>query len=631
MKTKNIILYVALLLMGMASCAKDPVIPTGKVFGTADDGGGANETYTISVSANPANGGTVRGGGPYVEGTQCTVTAEANEGYTFVNWTESGNQISSEKAYTFTVTVGRSLVANFTNQSYVITAEVDPDNSGTVTGVGGYNYGDECVLTATANDGYDFVKWTKGSTWVTDTAVCRFTVTETATYVAHFQIKSYSVSVSANPTNGGMVSGGGDYEYNQSCTVTATPNTNSHYHFVNWTENGTEVSQNASYTFNVTRNCNLVANFELDSYLITVNASPANGGTVQINNGTAGSTATGNFAHGTTIQLKATANSGYNFSQWSDGGAQTHNVTVTADATYTATFTAQPQAPTGALPGKFTINANGDKVYFSKGNLQYNKTTNEWSFMEHQYDIVETLNQNVGENYANQNIISLFGWGTSGYHDSSDSYNVNYQPWSTSAATVNETYNNFGYGPSTNMPSPNLTGSSANYDWGVYNPISNGGSQSGQWRTLTGWTDNNDTGEWDYVFNGRTTSSGILYAKAQVNGVNGVILLPDDWSASYYSLSSTNAPGAGYTSNTITDTQWNTLEQHGAVFLPAAGYRDGTSVDFVGSVGNYWSASYYNSLSAHNVTFYGSNLGTNYLSTSRCSGRSVRLVCPAEN
>ena len=68
--------------------------------------------------------------------------------------------------------------------------------------------------------------------------------------------------------------------------------------------------------------------------------------------------------------------------------------------------------PVGAVRGKYTVNVGGDQVYFSKGNLQYTQSTQKWSFMEHQYDVVETVGQNVGNNYANQDVVSLFGWGT---------------------------------------------------------------------------------------------------------------------------------------------------------------------------------------------------------------------------
>ena len=107
MKTKNI-LFVALLvlLVGMVSCKKDHDIPTGKVINALD--------FIVSVSANPTYGGTINGGGTYQQGQSCTVTATANSGYTFTNWTENGNTVSTEASYTFTVNSDRDLVANFT-------------------------------------------------------------------------------------------------------------------------------------------------------------------------------------------------------------------------------------------------------------------------------------------------------------------------------------------------------------------------------------------------------------------------------------------------------------------------------------------------------------------------------------
>ena len=158
-------------------------------------------------------------------------------------------------------------------------------------------------------------------------------------------------------------------------------------------------------------------------------------------------------------------------------------------------------------------------------------------------------------------------------------------------------------------------------DWGVYNAISNGGNTTNTWRTLL-------IDEWSYVFNTRSTSSGIRYAKALVNGTNGVILLPDDWEAATYSLNNTNSSESTFDSNTISATQWTILEDAGAVFFPAAGYRFGTSVGEIGLCGYYWSASYFNSTYAYLTSIKESYLTTNNASN-RCYGRSVRLVCSA--
>ena len=204
----------------------------------------------------------------------------------------------------------------------------------------------------------------------------------------------------------------------------------------------------------------------------------------------------------------------------------------------------------------------------------------------------------------------MFGWGTSGYNHGANCY----QPWSTSQ--TNSDY--YAYGNS----SYNLFDQTGQADWG-YNAISNGGNQENLgWRTLT-------TQEWQYLFNTRSTLSGIRYAKANVNNVNGVILLADDWNSSYYTLNSANTSAANYTTNTITATQWATLEQHGAVFLPAAGYRYGTSVNAAGSYGVYWSSSYNDSGSAWNVYFSDSYLYAGNGSR-RYYGQSVRLVFPSQ-
>lgn len=115
-----------------------------------------------------------------------------------------------------------------------------------------------------------------------------------------------------------------------------------------------------------------------------------------------------------------------------------------------------------------------------------------------------------------------------------------------------------------------------------------------------------------------------------VNNVNGVILLPDNWSSSYYTLYSTNSGIASFSSNVISSTTWaNSLESHGAVFLPAAGGRWGGGITDVGSSGSYWSASYCESDNAWVAFFNDGSLYNGYAGY-RCDGQSVRLVCPAQ-
>ena len=254
------------------------------------------------------------------------------------------------------------------------------------------------------------------------------------------------------------------------------------------------------------------------------------------------------------------------------------------------------------LPGVFTVE-NGSHIYFSKGNLRaYNETANSttgwvWSFHEHQYDYVgnNTANNAVGNNrVTTAGYVDLFGW--VGVNSSLDAYGIN----------NNNSDNNYG----------NTLGESLKRDWGE--------AMGGSWRTLTFL-------EWSYLINSRTTPSGVLYAKATVNGVNGLIILPDDWSTSYYTFNSPNTHNANYTTNTISLENWTSiLEAHGAVFLPVTGYRYKNQVDNADSEARYWSATPYNS-NANYMKVRDNIISTTSSSENRKYGHAVRLVLDYSN
>ena len=337
--------------------------------------GGGGTQYNVTVSANPTVGGTVTGGGSYNQGANCTVTATANSGYTFTNWTENGTVVSTQANYTFTVNGNRTLVANFQAQpqSYTITVSANPTNGGTVTGGGSYQQGQSCTVTATPATGFTFLRWTENGSQVSTNASYTFTVTGNRTLVAQFQAQpqNYTVSVSANPTNGGTVSGGGTYQQGQQCTVHATANTG--YTFTNWTENGNVVSTNANYSFTVTSNRTLVANFTAQTYTITTTANPTNGGTV------AGG---GTFNYGQSCTLTATPATGYNFVRWTKNGLQVStNANYTFNVTESAALVAQFQLQscavfTSAYPVEGGTTTGGGS-YLYGDNVTVTSTANE--------------------------------------------------------------------------------------------------------------------------------------------------------------------------------------------------------------------------------------------------------------
>ena len=265
--------------------------------------------------------------------------------------------------------------------------------------------------------------------------------------------------------------------------------------------------------------------------------------------------------------------------------------------------------PAGALKGKFTVNSNGDQVRFSQGNLQYigSASTPYWKFADKQWETLGNNGQGSTSQYVDRD---LFGWGTSGYNHGA----VCYQPWSTSQ--TNSDY--FAYG----NRYYELYNSTGKADWG-YNAIRNGGNQENSgWRTLT-------KDEWTYIITGRNTPSGIRFALGSVNGVDGLILLPDNWDASTYTLNKTNDDYGGFYANTISATDWTTvLEANGAVFLPKTVGRNGTSIT---TNCNYWSSTHSDINNAYCVYFGNNYVGFGNSVNNRSTGNVVRLVNPVNN
>ena len=293
-------------------------------------------SYTIVAEAYPTEGGTVEGAGNYDHGTTCTLVATPNEGYPFMNWTKDGVAVSTELTYSFTVTEGGSYVANFVDApvSYTVTAEANPEEGGTVEGAGTYYHGATATLTATANEHYYFVNWTVDGEEVSAEDSFSFEVTEAADYVANFALYDFDIVLSANPEEGGSVDGQGNFYYGETITVTATPSLG--YHFVSWTENDTEVSTEAEYSFTVTGDRSLTANFVRNVYLIAIGVEPLQSGTI---------TSTEGYYYGDPVTLTATANPGYQFLYWTQDGEVvsydlTYSFTITQSCVLTAHFEA---------------------------------------------------------------------------------------------------------------------------------------------------------------------------------------------------------------------------------------------------------------------------------------------------
>lgn len=228
-------------------------------------------TYSISISVSPTEGGTVSGSGQYEEGATATVTAVANEGFRFLEWTEAGTQISTEASLTFTVTNDRTLTAIFEPISEpapgptpkpTYTINVSTAEGGTASGGGEYEQGSSVTLTATPENGYRFIAWTENDEQISTDENYTFIADHGRTIVAKFTpIPKPTYTVQVSSTQGGVAEGGGSYKEGEFITVNAVPDAG--YRFLRWEENGVQVSTEARYYFAAETDRTLVAVFEL--------------------------------------------------------------------------------------------------------------------------------------------------------------------------------------------------------------------------------------------------------------------------------------------------------------------------------------------------------------------------------
>lgn len=276
----------------------------------------------------------------------------------------------------------------------------------------------------------------------------------------------------------------------------------------------------------------------------------------------------------------------FNYGKWVDGYVDNP---CYVRACLAFDIPAAPATDPAKLPGAFTINANGDKIVFSKGNLQ--ATTTDlganwtWDFAPNQWSLIGNAVANNAikgnKNVSTNGTVDLFGWST--------------------AATyygINESWKNDDYAGDF-------------VDWGAL--------MGTEWRTLS-------RDEWRYIVSNRTDAYK-KHGQATVNGVPGYVLLPDAWTLPS-GLSFTNSV-ENYTTNQYDGADWTAMESAGAVFLPAAGVREGTDIYQVNLYGWYW-ASTPNETDggkAYYLWFDKSSEGvTEY---NRWKSKSVRLVTEA--
>jgi hypothetical protein len=218
-----------------------------------------NWTLWSALTAIAENGnGITTGSGTYFRGSTKTINVTPNANYTFVDWTVSGSQVSTNSSFTLTVPESNTTYqANFSSSGYLISISANNASYGNVSGGGSKADGSTVNLTATANAGYLFVNWTEGGSEVSTNVSYSFQANAARTLIANFRaLYNYNIDISGI---NGTVGGGGSKTEGSSVTITATAN--SGYRFVSWSEDASIVANTSSYTFTAAADRTLVANF----------------------------------------------------------------------------------------------------------------------------------------------------------------------------------------------------------------------------------------------------------------------------------------------------------------------------------------------------------------------------------
>lgn len=141
--------------------------------------------FTLTVSADPAEGGEVEADRFYEVGELAKLKAKPNAGWSFVNWTQNGVPVSTATNFQFNVTGNRELVGHFA-RGHRIDVLAEPANGGTVSGGGVWGAGELVNLQAVAYPGYAFVDWSEAGAPVSTSADYSFTSTSSRSLVATF-------------------------------------------------------------------------------------------------------------------------------------------------------------------------------------------------------------------------------------------------------------------------------------------------------------------------------------------------------------------------------------------------------------------------------------------------------------
>ena len=269
-----------------------------------------DDLFDIALTVTPENSGTASGGGTYGKNETVVLSATPFAGHSFKGWFDEEELISSEAEFSFVAEKNLLLEARFKEEEeesstleetedgpaalqqkmsafvteeelpgeplnepgqaafYAISLFAQPEEGGATVGAGLYEEDDLIGLNAIPAEGFEFIGWYEEDEKISIAKAYAFKVAADRTLTARFAplenrqhetAQTFLVSLAPLPLDGGTVYGGGEYTEGEEITIDCVANLD--YFFVNWTEDGEEVSTDIIYTFVVERDIKLEANF----------------------------------------------------------------------------------------------------------------------------------------------------------------------------------------------------------------------------------------------------------------------------------------------------------------------------------------------------------------------------------
>jgi hypothetical protein len=270
--------------------------------------------FEITLNSNDSTWGM----GSYValSDSIAEITAIPNYGYHFDHWSFG----STANPDTIMLTDDATITAIFVKNQYSVTGSTNDSTKGLVSGSATVDYLDTVTLTATANHGYQFVRWSDYST----ENPRRIAATANITKTAIFDFNQYNLTVQADTSMHGSCNGGGSYNYLSERTIRA--NANYGYHFTQWNDGNTDNPR----VITLTQDTSFIAMFAKNQYTLTVSSNDTTLGSI------AGS---GTYEYLDTVAISATAIEHYHFVRWDDGNTlNPRNIVMTSDISRSAIF-----------------------------------------------------------------------------------------------------------------------------------------------------------------------------------------------------------------------------------------------------------------------------------------------------